>query len=65
MFPPRREYTCSDRSLVNFSEDGATMSAATFRSLHGILSNPVAFLTFTFLSRLRVSPNVGILSENV
>ena len=45
--------------------DGATMSAATFRSLRGILSNPVAFLTFSFLRRLRTSPTVGILSENV
>ena len=41
------------------------MSAATFRSLHGVLSNPVAFLTFSFLRRLRTSPTVAILSENV
>ena len=37
------------------------MSEATLRSLHGILSNPVAFLTFSFL---RI-PTIGILSQNV
>ena len=64
-FPLQWENACNDRSLIKFSKGWGNNIRGYFKSLHGILSNPVAFLTFSFLRRLRTSLIVGIFSENV